>query len=280
MSGNGSLLAAIAKGIGVGALEVGKYGFREQEQAKDVEARKAEQKTGIDAATANLKTEMDARERLHKEEMDFTRGENQKGRDHDAKLAQIAADRAAAVAYTNASSEHRIASGKNLIGQFEALEKRIVEVQKEYKDNPEQAEAIVKELRYQGATWAAHPVTAALLHDAGGDNVLAYYASFDLGTDGKGGQGAPAVDPATGQPAAATSQAVPPPRKGALTPGKGVLGNVLVPQGAPSMVMGQTGERQSFGTPVDLGAALTRRNEENSKNDKPVSGYMYQNGYR
>lgn len=205
-----SLLAALAKGFGVGTVNNAQAWFAEQQRQREAEQRKEEMTEEYNRRDAQLKTQIEANQADTKARLDAQKDENKKNRDHDWAMFEkrLAIETKAAAA--NASVLARESHAKNIMGTMDQLSKRKTEILGDDKLTDEQRAVALGEIDALGYTLAADPGAQQLLGEFGGGGYANYWLS--LAPKKEGGPAAP--DPAPQVAPAPTTQ--PPKPKGII----------------------------------------------------------------
>ncbi|SIR40314.1 hypothetical protein SAMN05880558_11336 [Aeromonas sp. RU39B] len=184
-----SLLAAMAKGLGVGTLDNAKVGFAEQQRKREAEQRKAEQSAEWQQRGAQLDKQLqasreDTDKRLAAQEKDTqTRlsaqaEESRLDREQQWALFEKKLSVATSEAAASANAKYREANAQNIAGHLDALSKQRNELLANDKISDEQRAIALGEIDYFGNTIVSDPGTQALLNEIGGGGRITYWSNL------------------------------------------------------------------------------------------------------
>lgn len=184
-----SLLAAMAKGLGVGTLDNAKVGFAEQQRQREAEQRKAEQSAEWQQRGAQLDRQLqasreDTDKRLAAQEKDTqTRlsaqaEESRLDREQQWALFEKKLSVATSEAAASANAKYREANAQNIAGHLDALSKQRNELLANDKISDEQRAIALGEIDYFGNTIVSDPGTQALLNEIGGGGRITYWSNL------------------------------------------------------------------------------------------------------
>lgn len=185
-----SLLAAMAKGLGVGTLDNAKVGFAEQQRQREAEQRKAEQSAEWELRGGYLDKQLQANREENKRNIDaqredmnakfkFQAEQNRQALEQERALFGMKLSAATSDALASSNAKYREANAKNLIGTFDALAKRRSDIMANDKITDEQRAIAIGDIDHLGYTIAADKGAQALLSEFGGAGHAQYWLSLE-----------------------------------------------------------------------------------------------------